>query len=404
MSPRPLLAVDRPNLLFRAFFALPRSITGRRRPPAQRPAGHGEPDPAGGRALRPARRRPLLRRRGGAPTARSSCPRYHADRPPLDPDLAHQFELSDRVLLSVRAGPRSCTTRSRPTTCSARWRRARSRPAARRCCSPATATCSSASPSDVTVLFPPAARTAPRRSAPPRCASATASSPSRCPTSSPCAATRPTAFPGANGDRGEDGARAPAARTARWRARSPTRPRAPRVQPAPARGSRAAARVQGNRDAASTFRWSGRPTGPIDVARRRRGRPRARDEPPRRATGAASPRPPDKAAACPGLLARRPSLLAAPSRGRAAASAAARRPCPRRSPLDRRLDASPSPAPGQPVDGPAGHGRPTRRRRASRDGGCVPPALHRARAAARASAGRCASSRSAASRACGSTA
>src|SRR4051812_35161316 len=28
MPPRPLLAVDRPNLLFRAFFALPRSITG----------------------------------------------------------------------------------------------------------------------------------------------------------------------------------------------------------------------------------------------------------------------------------------------------------------------------------------------------------------------------------------
>src|SRR5258707_1107721 len=27
MPPRPLLAVDRPNLLFRAFFALPRSIT-----------------------------------------------------------------------------------------------------------------------------------------------------------------------------------------------------------------------------------------------------------------------------------------------------------------------------------------------------------------------------------------
>src|SRR3954453_23418474 len=94
MPPSPLLAVDRPNLLFRAFFALPRSITG----PAERPR-----NPLLGTAHlvlqaveRHDPRAVILTDGAEAATYRKELlPRYHADRPPLDPDLAHQFELSE---------------------------------------------------------------------------------------------------------------------------------------------------------------------------------------------------------------------------------------------------------------------------------------------------------------------
>jgi 5'-3' exonuclease len=92
--PRPLLAVDRPNLLFRAFFALPRSITD----------GDGHPVNAllGTANLllqaieRYDPRAVILCDGAEAATYRKELlPAYHEDRPPLDPDLARQFDDSE---------------------------------------------------------------------------------------------------------------------------------------------------------------------------------------------------------------------------------------------------------------------------------------------------------------------
>src|SRR3954454_1763218 len=94
MTPRPLLAVDRPNLLFRAFFALPRSITG----PDERPRNAllGTANLMLQAIERYDPRAVILCDGAEAATYRKELlPRYHADRPPLDPDLAHQFELSE---------------------------------------------------------------------------------------------------------------------------------------------------------------------------------------------------------------------------------------------------------------------------------------------------------------------
>src|SRR3954469_1977257 len=92
--PRPLLAVDRPNLLFRPFFALPRSITD----------GDGHPVNAllGTANLilqaveRHDPRAVVLCDGAEAATYRKELlPAYHADRPPLDDDLARQFADSE---------------------------------------------------------------------------------------------------------------------------------------------------------------------------------------------------------------------------------------------------------------------------------------------------------------------
>jgi 5'-3' exonuclease len=94
MSQRPLLAVDRPNLLFRAFFALPRSITG----PDDRPRNAllGTSNLILQAVERYDPRAVILCDGAEAATYRKELlPRYHADRPELDPDLAHQFELSE---------------------------------------------------------------------------------------------------------------------------------------------------------------------------------------------------------------------------------------------------------------------------------------------------------------------
>jgi DNA polymerase-1 len=94
MPPRPLLAVDRPNLLFRAFFALPRSITG----PDERPRNAllGTANLILQAVERFDPRAVILCDGAEAATYRKELlPRYHADRPPLDPDLAHQFALSE---------------------------------------------------------------------------------------------------------------------------------------------------------------------------------------------------------------------------------------------------------------------------------------------------------------------
>ena len=94
MAPRPLLAVDRPNLLFRAFFALPRSITDADGHPTNGLLGTANlilqaierHDP---RAV-------ILCDGAEAATYRKELlPAYHEDRPPLDPDLARQFDDSE---------------------------------------------------------------------------------------------------------------------------------------------------------------------------------------------------------------------------------------------------------------------------------------------------------------------
>src|SRR3954468_14301408 len=90
VSPRPLLAVDRPNLLFRAFFALPRSITG----PDDRPVNAllGTANLILQAVERYDPRAIVLCDGAEAAVYRKELlPRYHADRPELDPDLAHQF-------------------------------------------------------------------------------------------------------------------------------------------------------------------------------------------------------------------------------------------------------------------------------------------------------------------------
>src|SRR3954447_9105807 len=100
MPPRPLLAVDRPNLLFRAFFALPRSITG----PDDRPRNAllGTANLILQAVERYEPRAVVLCDGAEAATYRKELlPRYHADRPPLDPDLAHQFELSEAFFASM---------------------------------------------------------------------------------------------------------------------------------------------------------------------------------------------------------------------------------------------------------------------------------------------------------------
>jgi 5'-3' exonuclease len=92
--PRPLLAIDRPNLLFRAFFALPRSITDADDRPVNALLGTANlvlqaierHDP---RAI-------VLCDGAEAATYRKELlPAYHEDRPPLDPDLARQFDDSE---------------------------------------------------------------------------------------------------------------------------------------------------------------------------------------------------------------------------------------------------------------------------------------------------------------------
>src|SRR4051812_36175730 len=88
--PRPLLAVDRPNLLFRAFFALPRSITG----PDDRPRNAllGTANLILQAVERYDPRAVVLCDGAEAATYRKELlPRYHADRPPVDDDLGRQF-------------------------------------------------------------------------------------------------------------------------------------------------------------------------------------------------------------------------------------------------------------------------------------------------------------------------
>src|SRR3954467_2134903 len=91
MPTRPLLAIDRPNLLFRAFFALPRSITDADDRPVNALLGTANLilqaiEPHDPRAV------VLCDGAGAAVSRKELLPRYHEDRPPLDPDLGRQFD------------------------------------------------------------------------------------------------------------------------------------------------------------------------------------------------------------------------------------------------------------------------------------------------------------------------
>ena len=94
MSPRPLLAVDRPNLLFRAWFALPKSITDDDGRPVNALLGTANlilqaierHDP---RAV------VLTDGAEAAVYRKELLPQYHADRPPLEEGLARQFNDSE---------------------------------------------------------------------------------------------------------------------------------------------------------------------------------------------------------------------------------------------------------------------------------------------------------------------
>src|SRR3954451_21900539 len=94
MPTRPLLAVDRPNLLFRAFFALPRSITGPDDHPVNALLGTANLILQAIERYEP--RAVVLCDGAEAATYRKELlPAYHEDRPPLDPDLGRQFADSE---------------------------------------------------------------------------------------------------------------------------------------------------------------------------------------------------------------------------------------------------------------------------------------------------------------------
>src|SRR3954468_24220171 len=94
MPPRPLLAVDRPNLLFRAFFALPRSITGPDGRPRNALLGTANLLLQAVERFDP-RAVVLCDGAEAAVYRKELLPAYHADRPELDPDLARQFADSE---------------------------------------------------------------------------------------------------------------------------------------------------------------------------------------------------------------------------------------------------------------------------------------------------------------------
>jgi DNA polymerase-1 len=90
MTSAPLLAVDAPSLLYRAFFALPKSITGEDGRPVNALLGCANLVLAAVEAHRP--RAVVLCDGAEAAAYRTELyPGYHADRPPVPDELAPQF-------------------------------------------------------------------------------------------------------------------------------------------------------------------------------------------------------------------------------------------------------------------------------------------------------------------------
>ena len=196
--PGPLIAVDAPSLLYRAFHALPRSITGPDGTPVNALLGTANLVLQARRAPRPARRRAVLRRRGGelprrglspatTPTARR-CPT--SSQPQWD-DAPAFFGAFDWTSLSedeLEADDLLGSLADVETDAGGRALLFTGDRDMFQCVG-----------DRVAVLCPAGKGETGRRSAPTRCWRATACAPTRCPTSSPCAATRPTGCPGRKG-------------------------------------------------------------------------------------------------------------------------------------------------------------------------------------------------------------
>ena len=196
---RPLLVIDAPYLLYRAFYGLPDKIKGADGRPANAHARIDQHDPRRvrraerprGGVLHGSRRRPVPGRavprlpRPPPADARRSRPPVEARAEALGgARLGHAEDPRARGRRPARrarrgrggGGRRGADPHRRPRPLPVRDRQGDGA-AARR----------------------PRQEGARRRSGRPRCAGATASIPSRCPTSSRCAATRPTAFPARRG-------------------------------------------------------------------------------------------------------------------------------------------------------------------------------------------------------------
>ena len=134
MAAAPLLAVDTPSMLFRAFYALPDKIVGPDGKPVNALLGTANLILKEVELHRP--RAVVLCFGPDAASYRTELyPAYHAEREEAMPDeLAPQFDAARELLRGVRRGPSRPATTSRPTTCSAPTPSARPRPAATPCC------------------------------------------------------------------------------------------------------------------------------------------------------------------------------------------------------------------------------------------------------------------------------
>ena len=94
--PGPLIAVDCPSLMYRSFFALPKSIRGADGRPVNALLGTANALLAAWRERRP---RALVCCWGAEAAAYrvKLYPGYHADRPPMPKELAHQWEMAPEL-------------------------------------------------------------------------------------------------------------------------------------------------------------------------------------------------------------------------------------------------------------------------------------------------------------------
>ena len=121
--PQPLLLADTPHLLYRAFFALPDSITDDDGHPVNALLGTANHLLWCVERYEPRAVVLLLRRRRRPTTASSSTRRITRDRPEMPDPLAHQWERAP-ALYEAFGWTVSASDRSRPTTCSARLAKA----------------------------------------------------------------------------------------------------------------------------------------------------------------------------------------------------------------------------------------------------------------------------------------
>jgi exodeoxyribonuclease-3 len=263
----PLLAVDGPSLLYRAFFALPKTITG--------PAGQAV------NALLGAANLILAAVEAHGPRVVVVCfgaeaahyrvelyPAYHADRPPMPAELESQWAdapaffgafgwdvighdtlEADDLLGSLAAVEADAGGRALLFT----GDRDMFQCVAER----------------VAVLFPTGAGKAPNSSTPTGCGAATASNPTRSPTSSPCGATPPTASP-APGASARKRRGTCSASTAPSRAPSPGREATPVAWPPPWPTTPTSCAPSPRSPGCVASTWPARPTGPPTSPARRR--------------------------------------------------------------------------------------------------------------------------------------